>query len=176
MRKKQLGFTLIETLIVIFLMGIVLVAGGNIFFGIMKSASRVEVEREVKQSGEYALAIMERMIKNSQRVTACSSGALEIQNPDDEMTTFQVLPDSEAGVNRIASSAASTLYLTGDNVNASDLVFTCTTDPEGSFDEDDIRRIDINFTITPKGVVAGEVPPEMYAVIDFRTSISLRNF
>ena len=179
MRKNSAGFTLIETLIVIFLMGIVLVAGGNMFFGIMKSASKVEVEREIKQNGEYALAIMERMIKNSRRVTTCTSEILMIENLDYEITTFQILLDSEAGVDRIASSSAlaSSLYLTGDNVNVSSSSFiTCTTDPVGSLDEDNIRRVDINFTITPKGVTAGEVPPEMYAKIDFQTSISLRNF
>jgi prepilin-type N-terminal cleavage/methylation domain-containing protein len=177
MRKKQAGFTLIETLIVVFLIGIVLVAGGNMFFGIMKGASKVEVEREIKQNGEYALAIMERMIKNSRSVTSCSSGSLEIENTDHFLTIFHLIPDS--GVDRIASSsasAASDLFLTGDNVNVSDFVFTCTTDPVDSLDEDDIRRVDINFTITPKGVIAGEVPPEMYAKIDFQTSVSLRNF
>ncbi len=177
--KKNNGFTLIETLMVVFLMGIVLVAGGNMFFGIMKGASKVEVEREIKQNGEYALGIMERMIKNSRSVLVCNSidNILEIENPDYFSTAFHIINDS--GVDRIASSSASPasdLFLTGDNVNVSDLVFTCTTDPVGSPDEDDIRRVDINFTITPKGVIAGEVPPEMYAKIDFKTSISLRNF
>lgn len=172
------GFTLIETLLVVFLIGIVLVAGGNMFFGIMKGASKVEVEREVKQNGNYALAIMERMIKNSRRVIDCNEldNTLEIENLDYEITTFQILPDSEAGVNRIASSAASILYLTGDNVNVSSFAFTCICDPESCDDPEDLRRIGISFTLTPKGVTAGEVPPEMYAEINFQTSISLRNF
>ncbi len=170
MRKKIAGFTLIETLIVIFLMGIVLVAGGNIFFGIMKGASKVEVEREIKQNGEYALAIMERMIKNSRRVTTCDSESLEIENYDNELTTFQLSNE------RIASSGATLLYLTGDNVKVSSFAFVCTYDPVTSILPGDLRRIDIEFTLTPKGVIAGEVPPEMYAVIDFKTSISLRNF
>ena len=90
---------MIETLMVVFLMGIVLVAGGNIFFGIMKGASKAEVEREVKQNGEYALAIMERMIRNSREVLKCDTGYLIIMNIDDENTKFQV--DSEM----IASSS-----------------------------------------------------------------------
>jgi len=178
MRKKQAGFTLIETLMVVFLMGIVLVAGGNIFFGIMKGASKAEVEREVKQNGEYALAIMERMIRNSREVLKCDTGYLIIKNIDDENTKFQV--DSE----RIASSSGKSevppysnhLYLTGDNIEVASLFFNCIHDPEISLEEEDIRRVEINFTLTPKGVTAGEVPPEMYAEINFQTSISLRNF
>jgi prepilin-type N-terminal cleavage/methylation domain-containing protein len=172
--KKNNGFTLIETLIVVFLIGIVMVAGGNMLFGIMKGASKVEVEREIKQNGEYALAIMERMIKNSKEVLECNSSYVTIKNIDNENTRFQVSSE------RIASSSGDSydhhLYLTGDKVSVSDLVFICTTDPVGSLDEDDIRRVDINFTITPKGVTAGEVPPEMYAEINFQTSVSLRNF
>jgi len=176
--KKNNGFTLIETLIVIFLMGIVLVAGGNMFFGIMKSASKVEVEREIKQNGEYALAIMERMIKNSREVLECNSSFVTIKNIDYENTRFQV--DNE----RIASSSGESevppynnhLYLTGDNIEVASLFFNCIHDPEISLEEEDIRRVEINFTLKPKGVTAGEVPPEMYAKIDFQTSISLRNF
>ena len=177
------GFTLIETLMVVFLMGIVLVAGGNIFFGIMKGASKAEVQREIKQNGEYALAIMERMIRNSIGIEDCSTGvSLTIRSPGpsggptSNQTIFQLVADND--VDKIASSSgapvASNLFLTGDNVNTASLTFTCY--PEDFASPEDIRRIGINFTLTPKGITAGEVPPEMYAEINFQTSISLRNF
>jgi prepilin-type N-terminal cleavage/methylation domain-containing protein len=177
MRKKSAGFTLIETLIVIFLMGIVLVAGGNIFFSIMKGANKAEVEREVKQNGGYALAIMERMIRNSNRVLECDPDFLTIENvnnTDNKETRFQV--NSE----RIASSSGELfenhLYLTGENVTVSSFSFSCIYDPVDSDESEDLRRVGISFTLTPKGAVAGEVPSEMYAEFNFQTSISLRNF
>ncbi len=173
MKKKSLGFTLIETLVVIFLIGIVLVAGGNIFFGIMKGASKAEVEREVKQNGDYALAIMERMIRNSRGVVVCDEDQdeLTITNLDFYQTTFERVPDSDLGINRVASSGA---YLTGENVDVLSLNFDCIYEPETSSDEKDIRRVEINFSLIPRG---GEKEvPETYTIIDFKTSISLRNF
>lgn len=175
------GFTLIETLIVVFLIGIVLVVGGNIFFGIMKGASKAEVEREVKQNGSYALAIMERMIKNSRSVLECDdfNNTLEILNSDRFSTTFQIREDSE--VWKIASSSGEPplekhLYLTGDNVTVSDFTFECFYEPADERLPENLRRVGISFSLMPKGVVAGGAPPEMFAKIDFQTSVSLRNF
>lgn len=170
--KKNNGFTLIETLVVIFLMGIILVGGGGLFFNIMKGASKAEVEKEVKQNGNYAMAIMERMIKNSREVTVCpsSNDSLTIKNIDGGLTTF--LGDN----GKIASfSGTSTLYLTGDNVAVSSLSFVCIYEPTGIIDLKNIRRVEIGFTLKPKGGTP-EAPPETYAEIDFQTSVSLRNF
>lgn len=162
------GFTLIETLVVISLMGIILVGGGGLFFNIMKGASKAEVEKEVKQNGEYAMAIMERMIKNSKGVTDCSrSEELTIENIDGGLTTFS-LDDG-----KIASSGAS---LTGDNIDAANsLSFVCIYEPEGTSLPKNIRRVEIGFTLQPKGGIP-EAPPETYSKIDFQTSVSLRNF
>lgn len=170
MRKKSAGFTLIETLIVVFLIGIVLVAGGNIFFGIMKGSSKAEAEKEVKQNGAYALAVMERMIRNSRRVMVCDTDSLEIENLDYGLTTFHQL-----GENRIASSSAEgDLYLTAENVEVSSLTFSCIYDPPSSSYPEDLRRIGINFVLSPRG---GTVEaPETFAEIEFQTSVSLRNF
>lgn len=170
MKKRNSGFTLIETLIVVFLIGIVLVAGGNIFFGIMKGSSKAEIEKEVKQNGSYALAVMERMIRNSRRVTACddlAGASLEIENSDYGLTTFQL------GEGRIASSSAGgDLYLTTDNITVSSLTFTCVFDPPSSSDPQDIRRVGINFILS----VGAAEAPETFAEIEFQTSVSLRNF
>jgi prepilin-type N-terminal cleavage/methylation domain-containing protein len=174
--EKKNGFTLIETLVVIFLMGIIMVGGGGLFFNIMKGASKAEVGKEVKQNGNYALAIMERMIKNSRGVENCISidnDSLTIKNIDDGSTTFflEDLEDSD----KIASfSGTSTLYLTGDNVTVSSLKFTCVSEPLDSPDVKDIRRVEISFSLKPTS--GSKEAPETYAEINFQTSVSLRNF
>ena len=173
--KRTNGFTLIETLVVIFLMGIILVGGGGLFFNIMKGASKVEVGKEIKQNGDYAMAIMERMIKNSRGVTVCpsSNDSLTIKNIDNGLTTF-FLEDLEDN-DKIASSGGTILYLTGDNVTVSSLTFICIHEPPTSLLPEDIRRVEISFSLIPKGS-SPEAPPETYAEINFQTSVSLRNF
>jgi prepilin-type N-terminal cleavage/methylation domain-containing protein len=166
--KKKNGFTLIETLVVIFLMGIILVGGGGLFFNIMKGASKAEVEKEVKQNGNYAMAIMERMIKNSIGVTACSDESLTIENADTGETIFSV--DSE----KIASSGANLLYLTSDNISVTSLYFVCIREPSISTELEDIRRVEISFTLQPTS--GSPEAPETYSEINFQTSVSLRNF
>jgi prepilin-type N-terminal cleavage/methylation domain-containing protein len=163
--KKNNGFTLIETLMVIFLMGIILVGGGGLFFNIMKGASKAEVEKEVKQNGDYAMAIMERMIRNSSAVIDCTSfNSLTIKNIDNRQTIFR----EDGG--KIASSGAGLLYLTSNQVTVSSPL-TFTYYPACS-SPDAVRRIDIDFSLTGGSTQA----LESYAKIDFHTSVSLRNF
>jgi prepilin-type N-terminal cleavage/methylation domain-containing protein len=157
--KKISGFTLIETLVVIFLLGLVLVVGSNLFFNILKGASKAEIEKEVKQNGDYAMAIMERMIKNSiiDGVDCTSTpGSLTVESLDGGFTTF--VEDDD----KIASSGA---YLTGDNLSVSNLSFVCD-------DNNNPRSVVIGFSLTPRGVVS---TPETWARIDFNTTVTLRN-
>lgn len=173
--KRTNGFTLIETLVVIFLMGIILVGGGGLFFNIMKGASKAEVEKEVKQNGNYAMAIMERMIKNSATsgIILCDPNFLIVQSVDGGKTKFQL------NIDKIASSSGEPLYdnhlyLTGDNVKVTSLTFACVRKPLASPDVKDIRRVEISFSLTPAG--GSKEAPETYAEINFQTSVSLRNF
>jgi len=184
--KEKLGFTLIETLLVVFVLGIVLVIGGGLFFNIMKASTKVEVEKEVKQNGEYTLAIMERIIRNSSNISLCGWEELVITNQDGELTKFRLVTDGD--VDKIASSSGSpgwttNLFLTGDGVFASrdadGHMFYC-YDSQGdecytpACTSEQFRRVKINFSLSPKGSTRGA--SETYAEIQFQTSISLRNF
>lgn len=174
--KKTNGFTLIETLVVISLMGIILVGGGGLFFNIMKGASKAEVEKEVKQNGNYAMAIMERMIKNSRGVTDCpnSNDSLTIKNIDTGLTTFKIEVINEVPKIASASGTGENLFLTGDNVRVTSLTFACIREPLTSPNVTDIRRVEINFSLIPTS--GSKEAPETYAEINFQTSVSLRNF
>jgi prepilin-type N-terminal cleavage/methylation domain-containing protein len=157
--KKLSGFTLIETLVVIFLLGLVLVVGSNLLFNILKGASKAEIEKEVKQNGDYAMAIMERIVRNSVfDGVNCSSTpeSLTVESLDGGFTTFA----EDDG--KIASSGA---HLTGDNLSVSNLSFVCD-------DNNNPRNVTISFSLTPRGVIS---TPETWARIDFNTTVTLRN-
>lgn len=66
------GFTLIEILVVVALMGIMIAIGSNIFVGVIKSSTKSAILSQVRADGSRALENMSRTIQN----------AAEVVNPD----------------------------------------------------------------------------------------------
>lgn len=158
--KKKRGFTLIEVIMIVFILGIVVVVGGNLFFSVLKGASKAEITKEVKQNGDYAIGVMERMIRNAQEIVpnSCSGGSIQIKNPDGYFTTF-----SFSGT-RIASNSA---YLTSENVKlvTGSYSFSCSqTVP---------LTVTISFTLSQ---TATTTRPEEQAQVPFQTTVSLRTY
>lgn len=163
-QKTEKGFTLIEVLMIVFILGIVVVMGGSLFFSILKGASKSEIVKEAKQNGDYALEVMERTIRNAKEITDCTTpSSITLKNSDGTATTFSCL--AEDGVNKINSGTG---RLTGKNVtleNPCSLSFNCqaTTPP----------IVAISFILSQ----AGSSPrPEEKAKVTFQTTVSLRNY
>jgi prepilin-type N-terminal cleavage/methylation domain-containing protein len=175
--KKQKGFTLIEIIMVVFIFGIIIAVGGNLFFSILKGASKVEIGKDAKQSGDYALGIMERTIRNAQEIKTNSDGQIctsnmkkiKLQNMDNTVTEFYC--EANSGVAKIASKSGTltTQYLSGNNItlastnNCTDstLIFNCdaTNSPP---------RVVISFTLIQKGTTA---KAEEQASVTFNTTV-----
>lgn len=154
---RQKGFTLIEVLVVIFLLGVVMAIGVNLFFSILKGGSKAEIVKEVKQNGDYAISVMERMTRNAQSASCSDSSSVTIKNPDGWTTTF-VCEDG-----RIASNSGT--YLTSESVTATGCTFSCGgTTPE---------VVTISFTLSQKGT---PVRVEERATANFQTKVSLRTY
>lgn len=160
MKKNYQGFTLIEMMVVI---GILLIVGTmavGLFFQTLKGASKVEILKEVKQNGDYALGVMERMIRNARAIPSpCidkDEASITIANPDNGTTTFSL-----AG-GQIASNSG---RLTGTNVSATALTFHC--NPLSS------PVVNITFTISQTG---SPTRPEEQAQVSFKTTVSLRTY
>jgi prepilin-type N-terminal cleavage/methylation domain-containing protein len=140
-QTQSVGFTLIEILITISIVGIIGILLAQVFFTTTKVNTKTELQKDIRQNGQFALDVMSRMIRSAIEVTSTcdttgtQSTSIQITNPDGDMTTFECLyADS---VSRIASTSASTgqsSYLTSKNVtlggtscNDADmtLLFTC---------------------------------------------------
>lgn len=175
------GFTLLETLVAISIAATVGVLITQVFFTTVKSNTKTEILKEVKQNGDFALAIMERMIRNAYSVVStCTAGtttsdSIQIRNPDGTTTTFGCAFDSS--VARIASTSGTgvTTYLTSNGVTlggtscaAADnsLEFTCTRIADFS------SRIGISFTLNQKGAAASQ---QESASVTFQATVSPRN-
>jgi len=155
--RKVKGFTLIELLVAIGILGIVGGITTIIFFTTLQSSSKSEVLREVKQNGDFAISVMERMIRNANSVNSCSgsSTSLTITNPDGRTTQFSL-----SGT-QIASNGA---MLTSTKVSASNLSFTCTR----TSGKPDV--VGISFTLSQAG---SPTRPEERASMTFQTSFTL---
>lgn len=175
------GFTLLEILISISIAASVGILLAQVFFTTVRTNTKTELLKDVKQNGEYAVGIMERMIRSALRVqsTCTTTGStllsIQIVNPNGDTTTFGCLVDGT--VTRIAStsSTAVTEYLTSSNVtiggaSCSDaensLSFVCTSYP------DQASRVTVSFSLSEIGT-----PPDKrdQASVEFQTSTAPRN-
>lgn len=137
MEIKQQGFTLIEMVVSIAIIAVVGVALTQVFIATIRTNTKTELLKDVKQNGELALETMTRLIQNAKEITsACSidgtsSTSLTVVGKDSGETTLECSLDGTT--TRVASvSAQGTAYLTSGNVTlgggscaASTLAFTC---------------------------------------------------
>jgi prepilin-type N-terminal cleavage/methylation domain-containing protein len=166
------GFTLIEMLVVVVLIGLLFTTGSLVFMASLKASSKSQVMTVIKQEGNYALGMMERMIRNARKVNVCQSASnnnlITITNPDQGTTTFHFVNDGT--VWRIASQSAGLgdAYLTNAKVTVDttkSYYFNCTAGPPD--------QVEIVFTLKQKG---SSDRPEEQSSLDFKTTVVLRNY
>ncbi len=171
------GFTLLEVLVSVGIIAIIGIVATQTFVATTRTNIKVELLKDVKQNGDFALGIMTRMIQNAQAVTsACSTtgtsaSSLSIANFDGGATTFECRLDGT--VLRIASTSAGVpAYLTSNNLtlvgavcDTNALNFVCTS-------LGDTTSIKINFSLAQKGTPIAQFEK---ASVSFQTSALLRN-
>jgi prepilin-type N-terminal cleavage/methylation domain-containing protein len=164
--KSSFGFTLIEMIIVIGIMGIIATVGSGAFFSILKGSLKAKTMRIVKQNGDYALSVMERMIRNArvlvEPTSSSTTSSITIKNPDGGITTFSC----ENGT--IASNGASLISSNVMVENCSD-IFTVVIGKQGVTPS----SVKINFNLKQS---SENVRLEEKASINFQTSVGLRNY
>lgn len=171
-KKKINGFTLIEILVVLGLLVVASVIGANMFFTTFRSSAKTKALTVVKQNGDYALSIMERLIRDSQEVITNSDDSLcavgmnkiKIKRSDNSEIEFACLNEGTA-TGYIASNSA---RLINSEVKLDNCYFNCST--QGEFYP---QSVTINFTLSQAGESARI---EEQASVDFQTTVTTRNF
>lgn len=175
-RSSIRGFTLIEIIVSMGILGIIATMGTNLLFSILGGSAKAKVLQSVKQNGGYALSVMESMIRNARKLDYVLSptDAITITNPDGGITTFHCYdsPDS-----LIASESGTLLgvaaRITGQEVKVDDTscanFFTITPGIPG------VRPnlVVIQFKLIQSGVSSR---PEEQTSVDFQTTVGLRNY
>lgn len=160
------------------ILAIISVVLSQVFITTVRTNTKTELLKDIKQSGDFAMETMVRMIQNAREVTSsCSiSGtaltSVSLINEDFGETSFSCLYDGTS--TRIASvSANGTAYLSSDNVTLggsscgeSTLAFTC----YGSAGIP--TSITISFTLAQGGVAAHAFEQTSES---FQTSATMRN-
>lgn len=172
--RTQRGFTMLELIIVLTILGILMPAGFAMFMANLRAQTKVLVLQEVKRNGDAALDTMESLIKvNGQRLeqadgtAICDAGSTsysgDIYFVDTAGERFMFHQDTA----RIASESATTAYLTSDVVDVSNFVLSCSR--ESQFTS---PLVSIAFDIQQARTTTRA---EETAALSYQTKIRLRN-
>lgn len=176
--SSQSGFTLLEMVVSIAIVAMVSVVLSQVFISTLRTNTKSEILKDMKQTGEIALETMVRLIQNAKSVTtACdyagsTSQSLTLINADDGQTTLECIYDGS--ITRLASTSAQGVeYLTTPNVTmggtscaTSTLSFVCKGGAGVS------SSVSISFSLAQSGVAAGVFEQSSEA---FQTSAGMRN-
>jgi prepilin-type N-terminal cleavage/methylation domain-containing protein len=154
--NRKSGFTLIEMLVVISLVVIIALIAGNIFFTTVRSSTKTRLSTDLKQKGNYALTLMERMIRQASEINDCQTDEIEITYLDEQTTTFS------CSGGEIASNSANLAVLTDGVADCSSFI-DCSNLPE----------VAISFSLT-RGPELGL--PFQKSTLDFQTKVTVRNY
>lgn len=70
------GFTLVELLIVVFVMSIIATVGGDVLISTMRSSNKANIINEINQNANFVVSTIESVMRNGKQVSciACTSG------------------------------------------------------------------------------------------------------
>jgi len=153
------GFSLVELLVALGILGGVLAAVNGIFFMVIKSGQKADVYIRLKENGQYALNFMSYKIRDADSIlSACPGTGASIRIREHSAGT---LTFSLAG-GRLSVAAPAVNYLTSSEFTAQNLVFNCAAPLNAP------KRVTISFTLSR--------PPPATETQTFQTTVSLRNY
>jgi prepilin-type N-terminal cleavage/methylation domain-containing protein len=173
---RQRGFTLMEIIVATAVIGFIVVVLVQVFISTVRTSTKANLISEIKQNGDYATAIMTRMIQGAQSIDTTIGNdrtSIQITNGDTLQTTFR--SETHDGVCKIASvsgyATPTTYYLTSSNVSVAG---TC-----GSNLDFDIAglygtaaKVTFSFTLQQKPTAVSNFEQ---AQVIFQSSTELRN-
>lgn len=179
------GFTFIEVVVALAITATLMAVASSSFFYLLRGTSKVEIIKEVKQNGDYALSVMDTKIRNSRDITtSCSLGgvtsdSISIVNPDGSASTFDCVTDGNVRRLReqisVPSQPLQINYLTNASVSITNtcensLLFICTI---GS---DNITKIvNTSISLTSTNASGEQISGLEGSSQSFNLQITLRN-
>lgn len=180
-QKLISGFTLIELLVVVVLVGIIGTLTTQAFILGFRAQGKSEMNKEVKQNGDYVMSVVEGMVRNASDIDSsqCNSNVdqLTIFNQDGFTTTFDCSSGnsiaSVSGINIPTPQPSPTgLPLISGKVAVVNCNFrvVCPTPPLSP------KYVFISFTVSQNPPGPTPADPIARASVDYETTVSLRNY
>lgn len=176
--RQQSGFTLLEMVVSLAIVAVISTVLSQVFIVTLRTNTKTEIVKDIKQTGEMSLETMARLIQNAKSVittcdyTGTANQSIVLINPDDGQTTLGCVLDGS--ITRLASTSAQGVqYLTTPNVTmgglscaTSSLAFVCKGGTGVA------SSVTISFQLAQSGVSQGvfEQSSEM-----FQTTAGMRN-
>jgi|SRR5581483_2645740 len=178
-RRYSLGYTLVELLVVMAMMGIAMTIGVSILASTLRSATKTTAFNTVKQNGDVAMELVVRSVQNA--VDVCLEGAtLKIYGSNVGACPSTITPATEfqcqAGVNNNGTfqkrvndtgSGGGTGWVslvTDVKIKSCAFAVSSTTP----------KRVTIDFTLTQAN--ASDTASDTSVEIPFHSEVTLRNF
>lgn len=159
------GFTLIEIIVVLGVLGIIIVSIFTVLNGAFKTNNRVKWSERVEQNGTFILGELKKNILNAGNIISCGIGSsVSFDNAVDGNTTTIVCENE-----KISSISATTVDLTDSKVKILDCntFVSCDTLPS-------LEVTNVNFSFNLSAGVSGS-GAEDYATRKFQSKITVRN-
>lgn len=171
------GFTLIELIVTVAAIALMSIILSQIFFTTLRTNTKTEILKEVKQNGDLAQETLTRMIQNAQSLsticdtTGVESTSISLVNPDGGTTVLGCADDNS--VARLASTSASGVeYLTSSNVTLGTTCATATISFVCKGGTGVPNSITISFTLSQVGTPVSQFDT---STAEFQTTVTTRN-
>lgn len=166
--KSIKGFTLLELIVAVGLLGLLAVSATSLFFATIQGGGKVDVNIRVKQNGQAALNSIEQIVRNGREVSNCEVGPVDLLSlvaRDGQQVTFTCTDIGE----ETGHIAINSDRLTSSDVTVTACEFSCSQDTGGLRGD----LVSVDFTLRQQGT-QGSVSESASA--NFSTSVSLRSF
>lgn len=159
---KQNGFTLIELMVAVSIIGVVLLAVTQMLVQSLVGAAKAEAITRVKSNGDTALVAIERTIRKGVNINSCYNNQITFEVSDSSQPARIEINGTEI---RIRESNV-WRSITGSEVNANSFSITCVDEPIGRRDK---VRIEFNLSYNGGARASRNVSTNFY------TSVMMRN-
>lgn len=169
------GFTLVELLVAVALVGVISVVASNSFFTLLRSTAKSDNLKDIKQNGDYALSVLETKIRNAANIyevtTPCDGTArasLVLVNQDATRTTIACATGRiQETTGAITNSLTSSNVVVPQSCALSQFSIACSLNPTTL-----TKNVQINFNLT---LSSAAVSASEQVQQSFGTQIQLRN-
>lgn len=174
--NHQLGFTMIEMLVVISLVVMLLLVSTSIFLTSLIGNTKTVITQDLKEEGEYAIGTIEFLLRNAVALEenslgqTCTGGMTEItfKSIDNGVTTLFLEEDPADNIQKIASNSG--VYLTSAGVNViAGPTFDCNQ-------TSDLNRTFVKISFTLRKGDPGVDDARNIVEETFSTGVNLRSF